>query len=187
MFDRNAVDTQTTRAHRVALTLVDDTTLIGTINVAITRSLADEVNAVGPFLHFAADGSEAEFVAKSQIAGVRIIGQTRTDQLERRLEKLDTIEPQRLLGVGPDADLDAIKAAYHARLRGYHPDKFGDDVPAEVLDYINAVAKKLNTAYALLIQEKRAKARAEERVAAGLRPEPIRPRTPFRSTSQAGV
>lgn len=176
MFDRNAVDAQTTRPHRVALTMIDDTTRIGTINVSITRSLADEVNASGPFLQFAVEGGEPEFIAKAQIASVRLVGQIRTDQLDRRLEKLETIEPQRLLGVAPDAGMDAIKAAYHARVRGYHPDKFGDDVPSEVLEYVNAVAKKLNTAYALLVQETRARGIAEQRVAAGLRPEPMRTR-----------
>lgn len=65
---------------------------------------------------------------------------------ENKLEKMSTMAPHEILGIGPDADQAEIKAAYKQLVKSYHPDRadaFMMRHDQEVLKLINAAFEKL--------------------------------------------
>ena len=75
----------------------------------------------------------------------------RTDQLERRLAGLERQDPFSVLGVSKTATRDQVRSAFIAKARAYHPDRYArEDLPSEILEYINAMARRVNGAYSEL-------------------------------------
>lgn len=58
-------------------------------------------------------------------------------------------DPWAVLGVAPGADATTLRAAYHALVRAYHPDRhFAEGVPAEFIRVAEARMAMINDAYA---------------------------------------
>jgi hypothetical protein len=154
MFERNRVDrlhepekTSTT----VEVTLDDGDTVTGRVFYASTRSLGDELNNAGTFLDFEAYDGDRFFLAKDAVQIIRPRAIPKADQLTRAQNKSELFNPWTVLGVTDKASKDDVREAYHRLVKQYHPDRFANlELPAEVRDYLNAMARRVNAAYTTL-------------------------------------
>ncbi len=155
MFERGKIDNRHGEAEKtpyaVELTLQDGKRVSGRLHVLVTRALGDELNAQGGFLEFETYDGERTFVSKQSVVAVRSLAAPKADQIARAERQFDSLDPHAILHVAAGADRDQIRAAYHRMAKLYHPDRFaGLDLPAEVADYVSAVARRVNIAYAAL-------------------------------------
>lgn len=166
MFERNRVEYQgeaQRRTHLVEVTLSDGRVLKGRIPSSVSRSLAEELNSPSGFVEFHAVSGDRTLLAKAQIATVTSFEAPRADQLGRALAQAESFDAYEILGLERGASLEEIKSAYHRLAKSYHPDRFAaTDLPREMADYVSAMARRLNLAYAMLQDEARAFAQAPQ-------------------------
>ncbi|HXF53378.1 MAG TPA: J domain-containing protein [Hyphomicrobiaceae bacterium] len=135
----------------VEIRLADGTVLKGKLMVSIGKGVGELLNGPGPFLAFESHTGERSFVCKSQVAVVRELELAKPAPLGRRLNGQDELEPHKILGVEPGAEQEEIRQAYLRMAKGYHPDRFASvDLPPEVREYLAAMVRRINTAYAAL-------------------------------------
>jgi hypothetical protein len=164
MFDRNKVDNipeQT--AVPVEIGFADGTAAKGKMLVPVGRSVADALNGTGSFVEFEPYGGDKSYLAKAQLASVRLVGVPKAPNLQARLLDVDGFDPHRILGLSAGAGRDELRAAYFALAKAYHPDRYATaELPQEVRDYLAAMARRINAAHAALeAPQKRQAARAE--------------------------
>lgn len=136
----------------VNITLVDGSTMSGTLLLPRDKQLRDLFNTPEEFLEFEDNRLGTTILGKSSIRSIRMNNLPTADQIEKRLKQLDKQDPFQILGVAKTIDRDGLRAAYKSLARMYHPDRFaGADLPPEVLDYINTMARRINAAYSELI------------------------------------
>ena len=172
MFERVKVDNVAavqTVAVPVELVLDDGRELRGKFFAAQGRGVFDILNGGGGFLEFEPYGGERSIIAKTSIRQVRIVAMPDAGQMSRRLNALDPHDPHTVLGLKPGATLEDVKAAYHRLAKIYHPDRYATaELPPEVTEYLSAMARRINLAFAALekpmMQEKRAAAARSEPV-----------------------
>lgn len=135
----------------VLVTLNSGAVLRGTMFIPRTRSFAEELNRGEQFIEFEpADGSRM-FLSRSAIGSVRETEIPRADSLAKKLGTLDHYDAHQVLGVTKDTPISEVRAAYLGLAKMYHPDRFARlDLPPEVLEYLGAVATRVNIAYAEL-------------------------------------
>lgn len=162
MFERNRVDnTLEQAAAGVEIVLDDGRTLRGRLAIPLSRSLFEVLNSDACFVDFEPYDSDRQFIAKAALRSVRLLGAPKPQTLEARLVDLDGFDPWRILGVDRGAGRDAVRSAYHACAKAYHPDRYASaELPAEVRDYLAAQARRINAAYAALEQVDQPAARA---------------------------
>lgn len=80
-----------------------------------------------------------ELKAKLEAAGSGVIAQDHFGAVAKRMSKL---EPYQVLGVAPDADKKAVKAAMRDLIKLYHPDIVGA-AGAEVVQMVEAASKAM--------------------------------------------
>jgi hypothetical protein len=154
MFERNRVDrlhepekTSTT----VEVTLEDGDTVTGRMFFATTRSLGDELNHTSTFIDFEAYDGDRFFLSKGAVQIVRPRQIPKADQLARAQVKSELFNPWTVLGVPDQSSKDDVREAYHRLVKQYHPDRFANmELPVEVRDYLNAMARRVNAAYTTL-------------------------------------
>jgi DnaJ-domain-containing protein 1 len=134
----------------VALTLADGTSEHVSVKLPLSSKLADALNNADRYLD-AIDGEGKQFfVAKSAVKRVDLVEVPRASQMNPRRRASDRahFDPHDVLGVAKGCDADAIRQAYHAMARKYHPDRFaGLDLPKEMRDYAEAMLVRINLAY----------------------------------------
>lgn len=166
MFERNRVEIQgeaNKKAHLVEVTLGDGRVLKGRIPTSVSKTLADELNSPSGFVEFQAASGDRTLLAKGQIATVTSFEAPRADQLGRSLAQAESFDAYEILGLERGATLDQIKTAYHRLAKSYHPDRFAaTELPREMADYVSAMARRLNLAYAMLQDEARSFAAAPQ-------------------------
>lgn len=152
MFERNKIDTAAQQMSVPAeLTLEGDEILKGRFLVTASRSIFDVLNGDVHFLEFETYEGERSLIARRSIKAVRLISPAGVNQLKGRLRENETFDPYQVLGVTAGAPFEEIRTAYHKLSKIYHPDRFhGLDLPQEVRDYLSAMARRINTAYAAL-------------------------------------
>ena len=153
MFERNKVDTanQAQSAVAVEITLSDGEALAGNVLLPQGRSVYDALNGPASFLDVEPFTGERMLIAKSAIRGVRIIALPGTQHLSGRLRERDAFDPHGVLEVARTATWDEVRHAYHRLAKAYHPDRFASvELPDEVRDYLAAVARRINIAFAAL-------------------------------------
>lgn len=152
MFERNRIDNAAQQMTVPAeLTLADGEILKGRFLVASSRSIYDVLNGDVHFLDFETFNGERALIARATIRAVRLLPVAAANQLKNRLRDGDTFDPYQVLGVSGDAAWEEVRAAYLRLSKTYHPDRFaGVDLPGEVRDYLAAMARRINTAYAAL-------------------------------------
>jgi len=164
MFERSKVDSVPDQtAMPVEAVFVDGTVARGKLSVPATKSMGDVLNGPGGFVEFEPYGGERSYVAKAQVASIKMLGVPKLPNLNARLRDLDGFDPFAVLGVTRGATREEIRAAYFALAKSYHPDRYATaELPTEVIEYLFAMARRVNAAHAALNVEQKNKAvRAE--------------------------
>jgi hypothetical protein len=134
----------------VAMTFTDGRTDMVSVRLSLTSKLNDALNSTDAFLDVVNGAGKQYFVAKSSIASVELIEVPKAGQMnmQRRTVDREQFDPYKVLGVASDAEQDAIRQAYHAMVKAYHPDRFSAlDLPKEMKDYAAAMLVRINLAY----------------------------------------
>jgi hypothetical protein len=164
MFERTRIDNvPDLTAMPVEAVFVDGTIVRGKLMVPTTKSIADLLNGSGAFLEFEPYGGERNYIAKAQIASIRMLGVPKLPNLTARLKDYDGFDPFAVLGIKPGATREDIRQAYFALAKSYHPDRYANaELPSEVIEYLFAMARRINAAHAALnVEQKKQAARAE--------------------------
>ncbi len=147
---RNNSDT-----HAVELLLVDGTTLRGSLLVSRDKTMREFFNLqTDAFIDFDCKREGAIVLAKASVRRILPEGaqkkddQAKIDALAARQAELERSDPHKLLGVTVGVDTESLRKAYITKARQYHPDRFAEaGLPVEVLDYLNAMTRRVNAAY----------------------------------------
>ncbi len=157
MFERNKIETGSVPAGGTAvgvpveITLADGSTLEGKVLLAQGRSIWDLLNGPSSFMEVEPYVGERMYLAKGAIRGLRLMPIPGAGHLQGRLRELDGFDPFGVLGLKRDASFEDIRAAYHRMAKLYHPDRYESaGLPQEVRDYLSAVARRVNVAFASL-------------------------------------
>ncbi len=154
MFERNKIDNKSSHnvtASAVEITLDGGEIVHGRVHHSVTRPIGDELNGAGHFIDFEPFGQGRYWLTKRAVHILKLAGIPRADQIERGMNGPDVLNPYAVLKIQADADKDAIREAYHRMVRLYHPDRFANlELPPEMHDYVNAMARRVNLAYAAL-------------------------------------
>lgn len=170
MFERVKVDNVSPSqalAVPAEVTLDDGRMLRGKFLVPQGRAIVDILNGTTAFVEFEPYGGERSLFSKASIKTVKLVNVPGSGQLSRRLADADAFDPFNVLGVKTGAPFEDVKAAYHRLAKIYHPDRYSmAELPAEVREYLSAMVRRINAAYAALeaphqIVKKAASARAE--------------------------
>jgi hypothetical protein len=164
MFERTRVDNvPDLTAMPVEAAFADGSVVRGKLLLPATKSIADVLNGGGAFLEFEPYGGERSYIAKAQIASIKMLGVPKLPNLNARLRDYDGFDPFAVLGVKPGATREEIRQAYFALAKAYHPDRYATaELPTEVIEYLFAMARRINAAHAALTTEqKKQAARAE--------------------------
>lgn len=164
MFERSKVDNSPDMtAMPVEAVFVDGTITRGKLLVPAMKGIADLLNGPGAFVEFEPYGGERSFIAKAQLASVKMLGVPKLPNLNARIRDLDGFDPYAVLGVAPGASREQIREAYFGLAKCYHPDRYATaELPSEVIEYLFAMARRINTAHAALnVEQKKRAARAE--------------------------
>lgn len=151
MFERNKIDNVVLNGIPVEITTDAGETLGGRIPVGMGRSLPDVLNGQGSFVEFEPWGGEAMLLAKTSLRTVRLLQVPRPENLKARAAVSDGFDPFGVLGVSAGSALEDVKSAWHRLSKAYHPDRYASaELPQEVVDYLGAMARRINAAYAAL-------------------------------------
>jgi hypothetical protein len=152
VFERNKIDNVAElTAIPVEITLADGTTEKGKVLGGAGKALGDILNGPGGFVEFEPYGGERRFLAKTQLAAVRPVGVPRAPNLKARVRDVADFDPHAILGVAPGAGREELRKAYFALAKVYHPDRYATaELPPEVIEYLFAMARRVNAAHAAL-------------------------------------
>lgn len=140
----------------VLISLTDRTTMTGNIQRPRTRTLVEYMNNSTLFMEVERKDGSHVTLAKSSIRTIEPYEAPRANQLAQETQKFESFEPHEVLGVPKGAPREAIREAYLKMQRMYHPDRYtGTELPSEVADYINAIARRVNIAYSILSERGR--------------------------------
>jgi hypothetical protein len=134
----------------VAVTLKDGTVESLSVKLPLSSKLHDALNNADLFLDVTDAEGKQTFLAKSDIRRVELIEVPRANQinLRRRASDNSAFDPYAVLGVTRGTDAVAIRQAYHAMAKKYHPDRFLNlDLPKEMADYAAAMLVRINLAF----------------------------------------
>ena len=83
----------------VEIAFADGTAAKGKMLVLVGKTVADALNGTGDFIEFEPYGGEKSYLAKAQLASVRLVGVPKAPNLEARLVDHDGFDPHRVLGL----------------------------------------------------------------------------------------
>jgi len=164
MFERSRVDNvPDLTAMPVEAAFADGSVVRGKLLVPSSKSMGDVLNGPGAFLEFEPYGGERTFLAKAQLLSIKMLGVPKLPNLKARLRDLDGFDPFAVLGIKPGATREEVRGAYVALAKAYHPDRYAAaELPTEVIEYLFAMARRINVAHdALTAEHKKQAARAE--------------------------
>lgn len=151
MFERNKIDNVEQQSVAIQLTTDGGDTLSGRAMIGIGRTLASVLNGPDVFIEFEPWGGERVLISKAKIRSVKVLQVAKPDSLKGRIAAMDEFDPHTILGVKAEASLEEVKSAWHRLSKAYHPDRYASaELPTEVLDYLAAMARRVNAAYAAL-------------------------------------
>ena len=104
MFERSKIENAPDlTAMPVEAVFADGTTVRGKLLVPTTKTMSDVLNGPGAFLEFEPYGGERSYIAKAQLASIKLLGVPKLPNLNARLRDLDGFDPFAVLGVAPGA------------------------------------------------------------------------------------
>jgi hypothetical protein len=149
MFDRKA-DVPEGTGTSVVLTLNDGTELKGRIAVSAGRAVADALNSPAQYIEFEEYAGVRTYLAKHSIASIRLINPPRGQSLPR-MRDTDGFDPHQILGLPLGAPFEDVRAAYIAKAKLYHPDRYSSaELPNEVRRYLDDMSRRINAAFEAL-------------------------------------
>jgi hypothetical protein len=150
MFERSKSEAVDTSGVSVVLTLTDGTELKGRLAVPAGRSMTDILNGTIQFLEFEEYAGARTFLAKHAIAHIRLASPPRGQGLAR-MRDADNFDPYAILGLPLGARFEDVRAAYLAKTKTYHPDRYASaELPDEVKRYLEDMARRINAAFSAL-------------------------------------
>jgi DnaJ-domain-containing protein 1 len=157
--DMNAWRRQNSDIVHIELELVDGSTRKGTLLLSRDKSLREMLNAgTEAFFDFDYKRQGPIVLAKSALRSLMKVDlklkddQDKINALAARKAELEKLDPYHFLGVAVNVDSDGLHQAYIKMARTYHPDRFADaNLPPEVMDYLNAMARRINGVYEELV------------------------------------
>jgi hypothetical protein len=164
MFERNRIDNAPEASQvPVEIELAGGSAVKGKLMVPMGKRVDDALNGTGGFIEFEPYGGARCFIAKAQLVSIRLVGVPKAPNLEARLVDHNGFDPYRVLGIPAEASREQVRSAYVALAKAYHPDRYATaELPAEVRDYLAAMARRINAAHAALdVTERMRAARAE--------------------------
>ena len=147
----------------VHLKLSDGTLVKGHIERPRSKSLGDVMNDKDRFIEVERFDGTRELINKQSVQSCASKDVPTGEHLKLAVLKADLYNPLAVLGLDASADKAMIRDAYMKLAKQYHPDRFHSaDLPGEVIDYIETMARRINLAYeeALEMVEPAAKAGA---------------------------
>lgn len=154
MFERNRIDNGAPGGQAglaVEISLEGGEVLAGKLATVAGRGLADLLNGANMFLDFEPYDGERMMIAKVAIRTIKQVTVPGAGNLKACLRQIDGFEPGEVLGLAPGATMEEARHAYHQLAKAYHPDRYASTgLPAEVNEYLSAVARRINMAYAAL-------------------------------------
>jgi DnaJ domain len=149
----------------VEAAFADGTVVRGKLLVPTTKTMSEVLNGPGAFFEFEPYGGERTYVAKAQLASIKLLGVPKLPNLKARLRDLDGFDPFSVLGVTAGATREEIRGAYIALAKSYHPDRYATaELPSEVIEYLFAMARRINAAHAALNTEQKKQVARQEPV-----------------------
>lgn len=138
----------------ITMNLADGHEVMGDLIVNIGGTMERTLNNETKFVLFGdLDGSE-RMIAKSNILAMAARKATKAVNLPNQ-NGSDDNSPYAVLGIDKSANDDQIRDAFVARAKAYHPDRFNNvDLPREVAEYTQTMSRRINEAYAMLMQGK---------------------------------
>ena len=165
MFDRTRqANQQDMTAMPVEAVFADGTVARGKLLVGAGKTMADALNGPGAFIEFEPYGEERSYISKAQVASIKLMGVPKLPNLSARVRDLDGFDPYATLGIAPGATREDIRQAYVAQAKAYHPDRYATaELPTEVIEYLFAMARRINAAHAALNVEQKKQSTAATR------------------------
>ena len=151
MFERNRVDNTRERgAVAAAVELSDGRRITGRFMIPLSKNLYDILNGPDAFVEFEPYEGERELLAKSALRSVRMIKVPGVGKLDAHARDLDGFNPYQILGLEKGATKADVRRAFLQHSKRYHPDRYANaELPEEVRGYLQAMARRVNTAYEL--------------------------------------
>ena len=139
------------KAVSAELTLQNDRKLSGKVTIPAGSDLMRMLNGDAKFIEFETLSGVRSMIACSAIAEVQQTEIPKVQRLNAKLELDDSIDPYETLGLSKGASTDEVRAAYISLTKIYHPDRYASmDLPSEMLNYVEAMSRQINTAYAII-------------------------------------
>lgn len=176
MLERGAMNERQKVRLAVEMTLDDGKTTRGKL-LGKFRTLAENLAADGGFLEIEAGDGRLTYVSKSAVRKISEISMPVADQLTQKMAASKVGEAYTILGVSPRASEDELMAAYRDLTKVYHPDRLASmQLPAEMLDYAEAMQRRINAAFEEL--RGAAKARGPQPAQPAAQPQPAARQSP---------
>lgn len=160
MFDKHNASFRHVNSADVRLTLAGQEPFNGVVYLFLGQRLSDLLNDQRAFIPVRLESGETMVVAKNQIASITEIQSVASEDddniaLAPQKPERKGFDPYAVLRVSPEADLDAVRAAYKARIKAVHPDTVAalgldDDLSRAAL----LAAQKVNYAYKKIMRER---------------------------------
>jgi DnaJ-domain-containing protein 1 len=113
--------------------------------------IIDMLNRDCDFLDMQMADGDVVSMAKTAIRSIRGRETKKVKDLGAGLNDEGRFDPHEILRVPKGADAEAIHHSYLALARQYHPDSYAAlPLPAEVMEYLTGMLKRINAAYAML-------------------------------------
>jgi DnaJ domain len=113
------------------------------------RALAEILNSSTPFVEFLPTGADRMYVAKKAVQCVKpMTAAPSAPKLATGNGDAAGSNPSAILHVAADANREEVHEAYVHLAKIYHPDRYAAvDLPPEVKEYLEAMARRINAAH----------------------------------------
>ena len=163
MFERTKVDNAPEpTAVPVEVVLADGTSDQGqTAGASAGKTLSDVLNGTAAFSSSSPTAASAPILSKAQLASSQAARRAQGRQPRCAPARPGQLQSARDSGRCPRRGREEIRQAYHTLAKSYHPDRYASaELPVEVQDYLSAMARRVNAAYAALNVEQKKQAAA---------------------------